>query len=71
MKYAKETLKKPNTPLIIENILVQSIAAPNSFQNNHEAMLYHIPFSHLCVKTSTPRTFHDQIIFKELVRIQY
>ena len=44
---------------------------PNSFQNNHKVMLYHIPFSHLCVKTSTARTFADRIILKGLVRIQY
>ena len=34
-------------------------------------MLYRIPLSHLCVKTSRACTFDDQMIFKDLIRIQY
>ena len=54
-----------------KNGLVQSIIAPNSFQNNHEAILYHILFSHLCVKTSTAHPYDNRKFLKDLVRIHY
>ena len=74
MKYAKENskgIKTFTTPWELENSLIQSIIIPNSFQNNHEAMLYHILLSYLCVKTSRAHTFDDWIIFKDLIRILY
>ena len=70
----KKTPKEPKiftTPSIIgKESHPVSIIVPSSFQNNHEAMLHHIPFSYLCVKTSRACTFDDQIIFKDLARIQ-